>query len=120
MVMNGDFIFRTPFLVLFLAGGAVRSYYARKGQATGKKRSTLERWKEAAKIEGKVSVVLWVGNSVFLFLAIVLYLLFSPWMPRSQFPFPSWLRWIGVGMEIPTLPFTIWVHHTLGKQWSLL
>lgn len=52
-------------------------------------------------------------------IAVPLYLLFSPWMLWSQLPITDWLRWLGVGLGIVSLPFLTWVQHTLGKHWTV-
>ena len=117
--MDGDLIFRILFLVVFLPGTAIRGYYARKGRATRRKRSIRERLKDTAKVEGKVCAVLLMGQGVYLIVAVLLYLLFSPWMFWSQLPVPDWLRWLGFGLGIVSLPFLTWVQHTLGKHWTV-
>ncbi|MFQ6075937.1 MAG: isoprenylcysteine carboxylmethyltransferase family protein, partial [Candidatus Bathyarchaeia archaeon] len=115
--MNDDFIFRILFLVLFLAGGGIRGYYARK--ILDRKRSIRERLRDTAQVEGKVCAILLMAQGVYLIITMALYLLFSPWTLWAQLPIPDWLRWIGVGVGIMSLPFLIWVQHTLGKHWTV-
>ncbi len=116
--MNDDFIFRILFIVLILVFTFIRAYYARKGQITDKKRSARERWEERTKIEGKTRTIIFMADGVFIVIAIVLYLFSPPWLLWSQIPFPSLLRWIGFGFGIATIPFLVWVQHTLGKHWT--
>ena len=85
--MNDDFIFRILFFVLFLAGSAIRGYYARK--IPRKKRSILQRLKDAAQVEGKVCAILLRAQGFYLIIAVPLYLLFSPWILWSQLPIPT-------------------------------
>lgn len=117
--MNDELIFRILFLIIFLPGAAIRGYYRRKGQVTRKKRSILERLKDTAQIEGKACTILLRAQSIYLIIAVPLYLLFSPWMSWSQLSIPDWSRWLGVGVGIISLPFLTWVHHTLGKHWTI-
>ncbi len=116
--MNDDFIFRILFLALFIVWHAIKGYYTLKGRTLGKKRSPRERLREAVQLEGKASVILWEVHNTCWFIAIVLYLLFSPWMLWAQLPMPSWLRWIGVGAATASLPLLLWAHRTLSKHWS--
>jgi len=113
-------IFRILFLVLFIVWHAIRGYYALNGQTPSQKRSARERWEEAVQREGKAFTVLWSAHNTFWFIAIVLYLIAPPWMLWAQLPIPDWLRWIGAGVAITSLPLLIWAHHTLGKYWSKL
>jgi len=115
--LNDDFIFRILFLVIFLAGSLIRGYYARK--IPSKKRSILERLKDAAQVEGKVCAITLRAQGFYLIIVVLLYLLFSPWMLWAQLPIPDWLRWLGVGLGIVSLPFLTWVQHTLGKHWTV-
>ena len=34
-------------------------------------------------------------------------------------PLPNWLRWTGVGLRFLSLPFLVWVHYVLDKDWSV-
>ena len=117
--MNDDFIFRILFLVLFLAGSAIRGYYTHKVRATRKKRSIKERFEDTAQAEGKPCAILLIAQGVYLIAIVPVYLLFSPWMLWSQLPIPDWLRWLGVGVGIISLPFLTLVQHTLGKHWTV-
>lgn len=53
-----------------------------------------------------------------LIIFIVLYALAPSLVVWAQLPFPSWVRWTGVGLGILALPFLIWVGRTLGKHVS--
>jgi len=117
--MDGDLLFRILFLVLFLPGTAIRGYYARKVRATRKKRSMRERLEDTAQVEGKVGAILLMVQGVYLIIAVPIYLLFSPSLFWFHLPIPDWLRWLGVGVGIISLPFLTWVQHILGKHWTV-
>jgi len=117
--MNGENIFLILFFVLFLPGIAIRGYYTRKVQATRKKRSIRERFKDIAQAEGKFCAVLLMVQGVYLIITVLLYLLFSPRILWAQLPLSDWLRWLGVGLGIISLPFLAWVHYVLDKHWSI-
>jgi protein-S-isoprenylcysteine O-methyltransferase Ste14 len=115
--MDQELIFRTLFFIIFLMGFVVRGYYDRRSRIIGKRQPIWKRWKKPANIEGKANVVLWIIHNAYWLIAVALYLLASPWMPWSSLPLPDWLRWIGVGLAIMSIPFLIWVQRTLGKYW---
>lgn len=118
-VMNDYFLFHILFLVLFLAGSAIRGYYTRKKLALGRKRSAWERFRNTAEMEGMAFAILLLAQGISLIVAVPIYLLFSPRMFWSQLPLPDWSRWLGVGLGIVSLPFLAWVQHVLGKHWSI-
>jgi protein-S-isoprenylcysteine O-methyltransferase Ste14 len=118
--MNSELTFRVLFLVLFIMWHAIRVYYALKGRTPGQKRSSRERWQEAVQHEGKAFTILWSIHNTYWFVAIVLYLISPAWMVWARLPIPDWVRWVGVGLAVTSLPFLLWAHHTLGKQWSKL
>lgn len=118
-IMGGELVFRILFIALFLPGTAIRGYYTRKSRATRKKHSIKERFEDTAQAEGKACAILLIAQGIYLIIAVPLYLLFSPWMFWSHLPIPDWLRWLGVGVGILSLPFLAWVQYTLGKHWAI-
>jgi len=117
--MNGDLLFRILFLALFLSGTTIRGYYTRKVQATRKKRSIKQRFEDTAQAEGRACAILLIAQGVYLIVIVPIYLLFSPSLFCFHLPISDWLRWLGVGVGILSLPFLLWVQHTLGKHWTI-
>lgn len=115
--MDHDLIFRALFLVIFFVGFIVRGYYDRKSRTNHKRQPIWRRWKEPAQVEGKINVILWIVHNTYWMIAVVLYVIASPWLLWSQLPLPNWIRWIGVGLAIISIPLLIWIQHTLGKYW---
>ena len=115
-IMNGELTFRILFLALFVAGSAIRGYYARK---MPRKDSMRERWRDTVRAEGKACATLLTAQGFYLIIIVVLYLLFPQRMLWSQLPIPDWLQWLGFGLGIASLPFLTWVQHVLGKHWSI-
>lgn len=115
--MDTELVFRILFLLLLLAGSAIRGHYARK--LPERKGSIRERLKDVARVEGWSWAVLLTVQGLYLIVATALYLLASPWIFWSQLPIPDWLRWLGVGSGIISLPFLLWIHHTLGRHWTV-
>jgi len=103
--LNDDFIFRILFLVIFLAGSLIRGYYARK--IPSKKRSILERLKDAAQVEGKVCAIILRAQGFYLIIVVLLYLLFSPWMLWApNFPYPTGYGGLVLAWESYLCPFS--------------
>jgi len=117
--VNGEPLFLTVFLILFLAGSIIRGYYARK--MPSRERSLKQRLQEMAKTEGKLIATLLILQSIILMVALILYLwsFFGLQLPWAQLPLPEWLRWIGAGLGAFSLPLLLWVHHTLGRHWTV-
>lgn len=117
--MDGDLLFRVLFLVLFLPGVMIRGYYTRRVQATRERRSIKERFENTVQAEGKAAAVLLIGQGIYLIIIVPLYLLFSPSLSWFHLPIPDWLRWLGVGLGVFSLPFLAWIHYVLDKHWSI-
>ena len=117
--MNGDLLFRILFLVLFLLGVSIRGYYARKVRATQKRRSIKERLEDTVQAEGKAGAILLIAQGIYLIIIVPVYLLFSPSLFWFHLTIPDWLRWLGVGLGVLSLPFLAWVHYVLDKHWDI-
>jgi len=117
--MNGDLLFRVLFLAVFLPGTIIRGYYTRKVRATRKKRSIKERFEDTVQAEGKACAILLIAQGVYLIVIVPMYLLFSPSLFWFHLSMPDWLRWLGVGLGIISLPFLTRVHYVLDKYWDI-
>jgi len=117
--MNGDLLFRVLFLAVFLPGAIIRGYYTRKVRATRKKRSIKERFEDTVQAEGKACAILLIAQGVYLIVIVPMYLLFSPSLFWFHLSMPDWLRWLGVGLGIISLPFLTRVHYVLDKYWDI-
>jgi len=111
-----DLVYRTTFILLFVLFWIFRIYYVRKTRDPDAPRSRAER-REAMKQEGWTGILLvvltWVEIAV-----ILLYLWAPPWMAWADLVFAFWLHWTGAGLILISIPLMIWVHRTLGKQYS--
>ncbi len=117
--MIEEFIFRYGLLLLFISFMGIRSYYGRKAQPPGQKRTRQERWADQVKYESKVLVIL----RIVLVYAMVLFILIwslAPLVlpPLVQLIFPIWVRWLGVIICILMIPAITWVGIHLGRQVS--
>ena len=53
-----------------------------------------------------------------LYLSFLAYMLNPQWMDWSSWPLPAWLRWLGAGVGLGTLPVLYWVMVSIGKNIS--
>jgi protein-S-isoprenylcysteine O-methyltransferase Ste14 len=108
--------FRSIFFVLFMAVLVVRVYFGWKiRRANGSSWSVQQ---DAVKREGWWSIVLRFVLFLCLMAVVTVYAINPPWLDSFAAPFPDWSRWIGVALGVPGLLLLVWVHHTLGRQWS--
>ncbi len=114
--MNIETIFRIIFFIVFVCMSFIRIYYRQKVHQAGESSYAIN--KEAIKREGRLFLILRLVLGFFMIAIFILYAINSKWMGWFTVPFPIWLRWIGVGLGIVSLPLLIWVQRTLGKHWS--
>jgi len=50
--------------------------------------------------------------------AALAYVIYPYWMAWFTLPFPSWLRWTGVGLGVVAFVGRVWSQKVLGKEWS--
>ena len=117
--MSNDAVFLVLFVALVFMGTSIRGYYTRKIQKTQEKLSVKERIKEIVRAEGKASAVLLIVQGVYLIVLLPLYVLFPSNFFLFQMPLPNWFRWAGVSLGFLSLPFLVWVHYVLNKEWSV-
>ncbi|MFX1510441.1 MAG: isoprenylcysteine carboxylmethyltransferase family protein [Promethearchaeota archaeon] len=114
--MNGDFLFLILFLVIFITGMIIRGYFGRRSPDLQKSRR--ERLRTAVEHEGRLSFALLMLQMVFMLVAVVLYIFFTPTFPWLSLPLPDWIRWIGVIIGIISLAFLWWVQAILDRGFS--
>jgi len=113
--VNSELPFRIIFLALWIVFLTIS--YARHPRQL-RSRSIRERLKGTSKWESKVDVALRVAFFFFWVAALILYANYPDWMAHYTLPLAIWLRWVGVGVAIVSLPLLAWAHHTLGEQFS--
>ena len=114
--MHTEYIFRIIFFAIFFALLGVRIYFNRKLQHGGDSSWKVE--DEAVQREVKVSILLRLALFIFMLAAALIYALSPTWLEPLAIPLPDWLRWFGVGLALVGLALLVWVHATLGRQWS--
>ena len=114
--MNRELGFRVIFFTLFISVLAIRGYYGRKARRTGESSWPVE--ENAIEREGRWSILLRLILFFNMLAVVILYAVNPAWLSSFVAPFPTWSRCMGVGLGVVSLPWLVWVHQSLGKQWS--
>lgn len=108
--METETIFRILLPVLIIGFAAHRGYYvkhhSKPEDATVKKREEGI----ASKTAGLLGML---G-----FLSMIAYIINPSWLAFASLPFPTWLRWLGIGIALVGFALLQWSQMTLGNSWS--
>jgi protein-S-isoprenylcysteine O-methyltransferase Ste14 len=117
--MTEDAFFFLLFFVIVFTGLSIRRYYSYKIERTRLRLSLRKRVREMVQAEGRFFSVLYFASNFYAIVLFLLYLLFSSSFVSFQMPFPYWVRWLGVGLGFLSIPFLLWVHYVLDREWSV-
>src|SRR5688572_2670509 len=96
-----DLAIRISLGILFLAFFFVRAYHHRKAQREGGK---IEYREPNSRL---ITVIRGVGGFALL-AALVAFFIKPEWIGWASLPFPVWLRWVGVGIGVLSVPLIWW------------
>lgn len=105
--MSTEALFQTIAILTFLTAISLSAYFRSKAE-TGEKISSAG--------EGRWIRVLLRLFGLPLFVSILLYMIHPSWMAWSMLSLPIWLRWVGVGLGVVTLPLLYWIFKSLGPN----
>jgi protein-S-isoprenylcysteine O-methyltransferase Ste14 len=108
--MTNDSPFRWLFIVIFLGAVFISGSFRRRARQLG---GTIPRARE-----GAPNMLLRLLVAAPLYLSFLAYMLNPQWMDWSSWPLPAWLRWLGAGVGLGTLPVLYWVMVSIGKNIS--
>ena len=114
--MESEFVLRILFFLLFILMILIRVYYGVNSRRRGNRSWQAET--EAVNREGRWSIFVRGILFLYMLLVVALYVINPDWLSRFAIPLPAWLRWFGGVLSAITIPFLIWVHHTLKEEWS--
>jgi protein-S-isoprenylcysteine O-methyltransferase Ste14 len=117
--MSDEVVFLVLLFAIIFTGTGIRRYYTYKIEKTRPKLSVKERATEMMNAEGKIFAIIFFAQGVYLIIFLFLYMLFPSILLLFQMPLPNWLRWLGVGLGFLSIPFLLWVHYVLDKEWSI-
>ncbi len=112
---NDELSFRIIFLILW-AVFLIVSYAGHPEQL--RSYSIKQRLKGVSKWASKADVAslaiifsLWITT-------LILYVDYPDWMKYYTIPLPIWLRGVGIGLGLISIPLLVWAHRALGKYFS--
>jgi len=114
--MNENNTFELLFLILFILVLIVRAYFGIKQRQIGQSSWSVN--EDAVSREGRWSLLLRPVGFLFMLGLIVLYFIEPSGLEWLSLPLPSWLRFSGVLLGVAGILLLVWVHRTLGIQWS--
>ena len=107
--MNEDDMFRILFVAIYAVFAGVRVYYRSK---------TLGRTSEKEYTLINKPIIILSISILGYFLAIGLWIFFPQIIIVFQIAYPLLIRWFGVGVALIAIALVIWIHRTLGRQYS--
>jgi protein-S-isoprenylcysteine O-methyltransferase Ste14 len=117
--MDKSLFFRLSFIALWALFGVVRGYYGRRTGTHGTVAGVMEKLKMAEEDMGVGFKVITAFITVVGAVGLILYLLSPPWWTWTLIPLGEWVQWLGIVAALAPIPFIIWVHHHLDRQWSI-
>lgn len=114
--MANELTFRLLLLAYYAGLIGINVYYGRQARKAGRTRTKAD--DTAVQQEGRA--VYWLRRIAgrLMIVAVILYLIYPPFMASLAAPLPDAVRWLGFGVGIVSLPLLIWVQRALGRQWS--
>jgi protein-S-isoprenylcysteine O-methyltransferase Ste14 len=114
--MDDRLVFKLLSLVLFTSLLIIRAIFGIQQHRNGQSSWSVN--EEAVEREGRLSLLLRPVGFIF-FLGLVVFYLIEPsgfdWLFLTL---PNWIRWTGALLCTASLLLLVWVHRTLGIQWS--
>ncbi len=108
--MPTELAYRLTLLALLVTFVAHRSYYTRRfGRPAG---DTLRAR------EGSMAQTIAAGLSLVALVASAIYILRPIWLAWATVPWPSALRWLGLGLAATGFALLQWAHTALNRNWS--
>lgn len=107
--MRDDLVFRI-FLAAVIAGVVVIRIRYQLEDLTSETPAT--------RFESKLNVSMRLIGGFAAFVALFMYLVRPGWMVWSSMPMPAPLRWAGAVLGFASIPALLWVHRSLGRNFS--
>ena len=107
--MDDELMFKILFISIYAIFAGVRIYY--RSQNIG--RASEKEYTQKSK-----AIIVLIVAILGYFLTMGLWIVFPQLVLIFQIPLPSVIRWFGGGMALFATGLALWIHHTLGKQYS--
>ena len=108
--MNTETIFRILLPLMIVAFVLHRGYYVRFHSKP--ENATLKKREEG--IISRIAGLLGMAG----FVSMLVYVINPNWLSFASLPFPTWLRWFGVGIAVTGFALLQWAQVTLANSWS--
>jgi protein-S-isoprenylcysteine O-methyltransferase Ste14 len=115
-IMHENLVFKIIFLILFVVVLGIRAVFGFKQRQIGQSSWSVS--EDAVSREGRWSLLLRPVVFLFMLGLVVLYLIEPSGSDGLYLPLPSFVRFGGVLLGIAGVVYLVWVHRTLGIQWS--
>ena len=107
--MDEETLFRILFIVIYIVFAGVRiPYRVKSAGSEPEKRVRNKKW---------IEILMTVGILGY-FATLILWVLFIPIPLIPQMMLPLWIRWTGIIFAVVMVPYLLWIHRTLGKQYA--
>lgn len=106
--MTDESVFRLLAAALCVLALPMSAYYRRASVRSDEKISRRE--------EGLVIMILLRFFGFCAAIGVLMYLINPAWIGWSTLQLPIWLRYVGVGLGVVTVPMLYWVFHSLGSN----
>ncbi|PWI48066.1 hypothetical protein CEE45_08560 [Candidatus Heimdallarchaeota archaeon B3_Heim] len=107
--MDEELFFRILFISIYAVFAGVRIYF---------RSQNLGRSSEKEHTQKTKSIIVLMLAILGYFLIMGLWIIIPQTLLLFQFALPVIFRWFGVGMAVIAILLTVWIHLTLGKQYS--
>jgi len=108
MAMTDESPFRVILVIGFVALVLITLYHRVRSWAS---REKLDR-----RQEGTFMLFTLRPAGLLLWLAVIAYMVDPAWMAWASMPLPSWLRWLGVGVNAAAIVLLAWTLRSLGTN----
>ena len=108
--MNTEMIFRIALAVIGTVYFGIRIYYTRMA---------LQWDKNFFRPRGDLRQLVFVTVGFLIIAPVVIYIFAPQQMAWAALPLPVGWRWFGIGLGLVGIFLLLWVHHTLGKNFSV-
>lgn len=112
--MSLEIFFKISFFVVFFSFAYVMTVYSKKAKAG--KEDKAARVKMHNENEVPLLLKLRTIFGVPFYLGVLVWTFAPRWMEWSNLPFPTWVRWTGLGMGIIAIILNAWSHKTLSQK----
>lgn len=109
-----EIFFKITFFIVFFSFAYVMSYYSKRAKASGSDKS--ERIKMHNENEVPLLLKLRTIFGIPFYLGVLVWTFAPKFMEWSLIPFPTWVRWAGLGLGIFAIWLNAWSHRILSQR----